>query len=344
MGQSSIENWEMFLENSLKNFNEKYKKKSESKLKPTDFNFVRTVGVGSFGRVVLVKRKVNAHQFAIKILEKEKILRYGQLEHTLNEKRILQSIDFKFIVKMEDFFKDCCYLYIVMPYARGGDIFTILRKVKRLTEDACKFYAAQVLLALEYLHYLRIVYRDLKPENLLLEDDGYLKLTDLGFSKIIKTRTYTMCGTPEYIAPEVVSCNGYGFAVDWWALGVLIYEMCVGCSPFASSDEIVLFTSITEGHYNSYLLASADIKNIVKSLLQVSPSKRLGNLANGVSDIKRHSWFKNIVWLDILNKRVKPPIRLNLSGSGNSSLYGKYVYEQMKRTPEVLFEEEFAQF
>ena len=195
-------------------------------VKLDDFELDRTIGTGSFGRVMIVYvKKDRAQRYAMKMLKKENIVKMKQVEHTLNERKILSSIDFPFVVKLFYSFKDTSNLYMVLEYVSGGEMFTHLRKTGRYTEDTAKFYASQIVLTFEYLHYLNIVYRDLKPENVLYDATGFIKLTDFGFAKIIKDRTWTLCGTPEYLAPEIILSRGYNKAVDWWALGVIIYEM-----------------------------------------------------------------------------------------------------------------------
>eukprot|EP00917_Polyrhabdina_sp_WS-2016_P024418 GHVP01052870.1.p1 GENE.GHVP01052870.1~~GHVP01052870.1.p1 ORF type:complete len:244 (+),score=28.59 GHVP01052870.1:168-899(+) len=187
------------------------------KFKLEDFTVVRTVGTGSFGRVFLVKSKENpvGPPMAIKRLKKAEVIRQKQVEHILSEKKILQSVRHPFIVSSVGSFKDDRYLYLVMEFVVGGEFFTHLRKCRRFEDNVAKFYAAQISLMFDYLHSKNIIYRDLKPENVMMAKDGYLKLTDFGFAKIIEYRTYTLCGTPEYIAPEVLLNKGHGKPVDW---------------------------------------------------------------------------------------------------------------------------------
>jgi serine/threonine protein kinase len=204
-------------------------------VKLDNFDLDRTVGTGSFGRVMIAYLKTDhAQRFALKMLKKENIVKMKQIEHTLNEKQILSAIDFPFIVKLLHSFKDNSNIYMVLEFVSGGEMFTHLRKTGRYSEDFACFYASQIVLSFEYLHHLNIIYRDLKPENVLYDASGYIKITDFGFAKIIKDRTWTLCGTPEYLAPEIILSRGYNKAVDWWALGVLIYEMVAGTFGFSN--------------------------------------------------------------------------------------------------------------
>lgn len=163
------------------------------------------------------------------------------------------------------------------------------------TDHAC-FYAAQVTLMFEYLHNKNIIYRDLKPENLLISNEGYLKLTDFGFAKVVEGRTYTLCGTPEYLAPEILLNKGHGKAVDWWTLGILIYEMNAGIDPFTDEDPMAIYQKILKGKIKFPRNFDKNAKSLVKHLLVADLSKRYGNLKNGANDIKNHRWFSSIDW------------------------------------------------
>jgi protein kinase A len=281
---------------------------AKNQVKLDDFELDRTIGTGSFGRVMIAYLKRDRSQrYAIKMLKKENIVKMKQVEHTLNEKKILSSIDFPFIVHLAYSFKDNSNLYMVLEYVSGGEMFTHLRKTGRYTEDIACFYASQIVLTFEYLHYLNIIYRDLKPENVLYDSSGYIKITDYGFAKIIKDRTWTLCGTPEYLAPEIILSRGYNKAVDWWALGVLIYEMAAGYPPFFAENPIQIYEKIVSGHLRFPAHFSVELKDLLKNLLQVDLTKRIGNLKNGVSDIKQHRWFNKIDWMAVYEKTLKAP-------------------------------------
>jgi len=194
----------------------KQRRNQHRKLRLDDFVLKRTVGTGSFGRVHLAQSKVNNKHYAIKALDKYDVVRLKQVEHINNEPTILREISHPFLVTLWDAFQDDSHLFMVMDYVPGGELFSILRKQKKFTEQTAKFYAAEVLLALAYLHENGIVYRDLKPENILIDARGHVKLTDFGFAKRVDNMTWTVCGTPDYLAPEIILSKGYTKAVDWW--------------------------------------------------------------------------------------------------------------------------------
>lgn len=187
--------------------------------------------------------------YALKILEKRNVIKTKQVEHTLNEKKILNTTSFPFLTSLVYSFKDNANLYIVLEFIAGGEMFTHLVKLKRFSENLARFYCAQVVLAVEYLHSLDILHRDLKPENTLIAQDGYIKISDFGFAKQVPKRTFTLCGTPEYLAPEIIQSKSYGKPVDWWAVGILTYEMTTGNPPFQSDQPVKIYEKIMVSNF-----------------------------------------------------------------------------------------------
>ena len=213
-------------------------------MKLSDYEIGETLGTGSFGRVRISKNKKTNEYVAMKIMKKVEILKSKQADHIANEIKILSMIDHPFVIKFDGFTQDEKYLYLALELINGGELFTYLRSVGRFPVDQARVYIAQIISIFEYLHSKNIIYRDLKPENILIHKSGYLKLTDFGFAKIVEGRTYTLCGTPEYLAPEIILNKGHGKPVDWWTCGILLYEMIAGIHPFSDADPMMVYQKI----------------------------------------------------------------------------------------------------
>lgn len=289
-----------------------------------DFIVHRCLGTGSFGRVNLVLHAPTGNFYAMKKLRKSEIVRLRQVEHTNAERRLLAQVNYPFIVKMACTFQDAFNLYIVMEYVCGGELFSLLRRVRTLPPFVAQFYAAQIVLAIEHLHSQNIVYRDLKPENILIDKDGYVKMTDFGFAKVVPEATWTLCGTPDYLAPEVVQSLGYGKAVDWYAIGILIYEMLIGSPPFYNENNRVLYDNII--HKKAYFPSGFDwvAQDLIERLLEKDPHKRLGAFAGGAADIKAHPWFRDVNWEQLEARQLRPPFKPKIAGDGDASNFDQY--------------------
>eukprot|EP00439_Symbiodinium_sp_Y106_P070075 s2721_g12.t1 len=297
---------------------------SGEKLSVSDFSLGKTLGTGAFGRVRFVTHKSSGRHYALKTLKKAAIIKMKQVDHIMSEKQILAKLQHPFIVNMFGSFHDPRYIYMVLEYIVGGEFFTHLRKAGRFDNEQSLFYAAQITCIFEYCHELNIVYRDLKPENILINADGYVKLTDFGFAKVIEHRTYTLCGTPEYIAPEVLLNKGHGKPVDWWTLGILIYEMIVGYPPFVDEDPMGIYQKILAGKITFPKIFHKEAKSLVKKLLTPDLGKRFGNLKNGAADIKEHKWFKDLSWDDLLAKKIEAPFKPAVKGATDTSNFDDY--------------------
>jgi len=259
--------------------------------------------------VRLVTHPINnlENYFALKILGKAKILKLKQVEHIKQEKDILHRINHPFIVTLYAHFKDKDNLYMLMEYVIGGELFSQLRRVNRFSDETSRFYSAEIVLAFEYLHSMDIVYRDLKPENLLIDRDGHIKITDFGFAKEVPNRTYTLCGTPDYLAPEIIQSWGHSKPVDWWALGILIYEMLAGYPPFYDDSPTETYKKILAGRFTFTKFFEPKARDLITRLLEPDRTKRLGCLKNGAADIKEHAWFKTVNWDKCFHRKIKPP-------------------------------------
>jgi len=289
-----------------------------------DFTLGKTLGTGAFGRVRFTTYKPTGQHYALKTLKKAAIIKMKQVDHMMSETSILIKLKHPFIVNMYGKFHDSRYVHLVLEYIVGGEFFTHLRKAGRFDNTASCFYGACIAAIFEYCHSLNIIYRDLKPENILINNDGYVKLTDFGFAKVIEHRTYTLCGTPEYIAPEVLLNKGHGKPVDWWTLGILIYEMIVGYPPFVDEDPMGIYQKILSGKIVFPKIIDKNAKSLVKKLLTADLGKRYGNLKNGADDIKQHKWFHELSWDDLLAKKIAPPFKPQVKGATDTSQFEDY--------------------
>lgn len=256
------------------------------------FDILGTLGIGTFSRVRLVRSKdqPNMKPLALKILKKTSILKMKQIKHLRNEKEVMEQLDHAFITKILGTFQDDYYIFFVLEYACGGELFTRMKKLGTLPTQDAQFYIAELVLALEYLHDKGIIFRDLKPENILIDRLGHVKITDFGFAKaVLDGKTYTMCGTPEYLAPEIILGKGHGREVDWWALGVLLFEMMAGFPPYYDDCPFNIYQKILIGRL-VYPSGFDDVLcSLISGLLEPSVQKRIGYKLNGASEVKSHN-------------------------------------------------------
>jgi len=286
--------------------------------KPSDFEFLKVIGKGSFGKVLLAKHKFEGKLYAVKVLQKKTVLKRNEAHHIMSERNVLlKNLNHPFLVRLHYSFQTCNKLYFVLDYVNGGELFFHLQKEKHFTENRAMFYIAELASAIGYLHSQGIVYRDLKPENILIDYDGHIVLTDFGLCKEGirgNDTTSTFCGTPEYLAPEVLKRQAYDRSVDWWCLGGVLYEMLIGLPPFYSRDVSKMYDNILNKELTIEQAISSSAKDILNSLLQKDKNQRLGSGEKDFEDIKSHEFFKPINWDDLIAKRITPPYRPNLKG------------------------------
>lgn len=298
-----------------------------------DFEIIKVVGEGSFGKVMKVKRRDDNKIFAMKMLALK-----DYPGDPFAEQKILEGLDCPFIVKLHCWFEENQRLYLVMDYAEYGDLFYHLRKAGKFSEELAVFYLAEIILALDYLHRRHIVYRDLKPENILVDADGHVKIGDLGLAKQGITSTggivaegskaQTFCGTPQYLAPEILKGVDHGLAVDWWSTGIVLYEMLTGGVPFYSENRNEMYSKAIRGEIFFPSHVSRDAQSFIRAVLVRRPEDRLGSGIAGISEIKSHFLFRNVRWRELEQGQIMPPSKPMVSdvpafGYGLSSIGNK---------------------
>ncbi|KAI8074668.1 kinase-like domain-containing protein [Gongronella butleri] len=274
------------------------------------FDLLRVIGRGSFGKVYVVRKKDTNRIYAMKVLRKSRIISRSEVTHTMAEKTVLAKIRNPFIVPLKFAFQSPDKLYLVLAFINGGELFHHLQKEGRFSEERSRFYTAELLCALECLHDFNVIYRDLKPENILIDYNGHIALCDFGLCKLNmkeNERTNTFCGTPEYLAPELLLGQAYQKIVDWWTLGVLLYEMLTGLPPFYDENTNEMYRKILQDELRFPDDISENAKSLLRGLLTRDPEQRLGS--NGSSEIKSHPFFASIDWQLLMQKKVQPPFK-----------------------------------
>ncbi|KAM5167180.1 ribosomal protein S6 kinase alpha-2 isoform 1-T1 [Callospermophilus lateralis] len=289
-------------------------KEGFEKADPSQFELLKVLGQGSYGKVFLVRKVTGSDAgqlYAMKVLRKA-TLKVRDRVRSKMERDILAEVNHPFIVKLHYAFQTEGKLYLILDFLRGGDLFTRLSKEVMFTEEDVKFYLAELALALDHLHSLGIIYRDLKPENILLDEEGHIKITDFGLSKEAidhDKRAYSFCGTIEYMAPEVVNRRGHTQSADWWSFGVLMFEMLTGSLPFQGKDRKETMALILKAKLGMPQFLSSEAQSLLRALFKRNPCNRLGAGIDGVEEIKRHPFFVTIDWNKLYRKEIKPPFK-----------------------------------
>jgi len=319
--------WDAMMQQNVELFYEKYEIQDKNTAALEDFTRFCTLGEGAFGRVMMLQNHGDKIFYAMKILKKEKVIEMQQESNCLNEKRVMQALTNPFIVNLAYHMKNNSYCFMVMEFITGGEMFDLLQdNGGPLSLEDVQFYMSNVILGFEYLQECNIVYRDLKPENVLLAGDGYAKIADFGLSKRVDGMTYTLCGTLEYLAPEVIAGAGYYKNFDWWTVGVLTYELAAGFPPFLGADEIEMFALIQAFDYEIPDWFDDEISDLVDGFLQPD-SNRLGS-RQGVDEIKDHPFFADVDWVATYHKGVPPPFVPEHKDPTNPRNFKKRVTEE----------------
>jgi serine/threonine protein kinase len=284
-----------------------------------DFELLKMIGKGSFGKVYLVRVIATDEVYAMKVLNKSEVKRRKQVEHTNTERRVMGTMNHPFIVTLRFAFQTSNKLFMVSDFCKGGELFFHLKKLRTFSEPMVRFYSAEIVLALEHLHIHHVVYRDIKPENVLLDEDGHVRLADFGLSREgVKDEhgATTFCGTPEYLSPEMIASRktkeGYGKAVDWWGLGTLIYEMFTGWPPYFDKNMRAMCEKILTGKlvFPKRANISLEAQDLIANFLKRDPEQRLGTrLPDKVDEIRAHPFFSGLDWTDLFEKKIIPPFK-----------------------------------
>jgi len=307
-----------------------------TKVSECDFLRLKTIGKGSFGTVYLVKKKDTGNLYAMKVLLKQTVVEKNAVKHTINERQILKQVDHPFIVSLKFAFQTDDHLFMVMPYMNGGELFFHLSEGDDVfSEERAKFYAAEITMALGYMHDNGILYRDLKPENILLDMEGHISIVDFGLSKTgiyNGDTTSTFCGSLEYMPPELLAGKPYSNVVDWWALATMTYEMIAGLPPFWDDVQAEMLENIAQCDLSAVefdkSMFSPECIDFVSKILIHAPEKRLGYGLNATEDIKSHPWFADVDWVKIYNKQVTPPFKPHVRGEFDMRYFDQEVLAQ----------------
>eukprot|EP00811_Abedinium_folium_P001549 NODE_11418_length_1288_cov_3.372093.p1 GENE.NODE_11418_length_1288_cov_3.372093~~NODE_11418_length_1288_cov_3.372093.p1 ORF type:complete len:329 (+),score=38.03 NODE_11418_length_1288_cov_3.372093:49-1035(+) len=291
-----------------------------------DLRPICTIGKGSFGCVQIVKpTSGDTHAvYALKSMLKTVVIKKQQVEHVRNERNVLAMINHPFIVNFVAAFQNATAVYILLEFVNGGELLSQLVKLRRLPMDSVAFYTAEVASVFGYLHTKRIAYRDVKPENILLDSLGHVKLADFGFAKVCTEMTFTLCGTPEYLSPEVIRTAGHGTPVDWWGLGILIYELACGSTPFRDRRVFSIYRKILEGVYTCPSVLTKEAVDVVGKFLDPNTRTRLGCGGWLLQDVQAHLFFEAVPWHTIHLRTMVPPFSPPVKSDDDSKMFDSF--------------------
>jgi len=306
-----------------------------------DFRLMRIVGTGTFSRVRIAQCRRNQEIVVVKIMRKADIVKMRQVDHVKNEKNILSTVSHPLLVNLRHSFQDRGNLYLVFDYVPGGELFRLLRTQGQFPLPTTRFYAAEVIAALAFLHEHGVVYRDLKPENMLLTGEGHIKITDFGFAKSLRLneKTFTLCGTPEYLAPEVIQQKGHSFACDWWGVGILIYEMTCGHAPFMDQNPFKLYEKIIHNQVAFPDYFDPTLERLVVGMLDKDASTRFDK-----EHIMRHEVFLNMDWTVVGSGCMQPPFVPTVRAADDTSNFDDYPDDSSQENSLLVAAEVFANF
>ena len=282
----------------------------DGRVGPVDFEVLQVLGKGSFGEVFLVQKHDSKMLYAMKVLRKDKIMGQNLIKYAKTERNVLSYVRHPFIVSLNYAFQTPEKLFLILDYCPGGDLGFQISREKKFDEFRARIYVCEVLLALEELHKRDIIFRDIKPDNIVLDEEGHAMLTDFGLSKegvYDNFMARSFCGSVAYLAPEMIKRQGHGKAVDWYLLGVLLYEMLTGTPPYFNPNREQLYQNIQSGKLKLPPSLASETKNLLRELMQRDPSKRLG-ARRDAEEIKEHRYFAGINWESVLRRELKPPI------------------------------------
>jgi cGMP-dependent protein kinase len=304
-----------------------------------DVNIIKPLGAGGFGLVKLVNFKASSSDtYALKCIQKHRVVQYGQERHIMDEKHILDSMKSPFILGLLKTYKDNKYVYILTDAYLGGDLWRLLHQRGPFNDTVGRFYTACVISAFEYLHARHFCYRDLKPENLMVDRHGYVRLVDLGFAKKVLPghKTWTFCGTPEYISPEIISNTGHNICADLWSLGVLIYELLSKKTPFRAKDDLAIYEGILRGIHSIQFpyKISRKAESLIKALCRQDPQERIGYQKNGYDDIKKHRWFQGFDWEALQHEKLVPPFTPEIKNENDTSNFERIKDDDRSKVPD----------